>query len=288
MRTRIIPKMLNTEVEQYLMRNDIVIVPVGTVEMHGGLPLDTETVASEGIALKMAEKVDGLVLTGLPYFYAGATASGRGTVQVSVRQGIDYLSAIAKSLLRQGFKRQIYLSLHGPAVLTCGPMVRDFFDETGVPILYIDIIKEMGKLGASIVQAAGIQPTAHVFNDILDSICIGAYDIMGRLEDVPLVTQFATYGTPSSTSGFGILTDKGFSSSAIGFYCGEHTDHMPTTALETAEQRTAMAQTGRKVIDFIIEDLNMPQIVAKLSEMKTFNDGLKEKYPWVPSNCNES
>ena len=70
MRTRIIPKMLNDEVEEYLTRNDIVIVPVGTVEMHGGFPLDSETVVSEAFALKMAEACDGLVLTGLPYFYA--------------------------------------------------------------------------------------------------------------------------------------------------------------------------------------------------------------------------
>ena len=32
MRTRILPKMLNDEVEEYLSRNDIIIVPVGTVE----------------------------------------------------------------------------------------------------------------------------------------------------------------------------------------------------------------------------------------------------------------
>ena len=86
MRTRIIPKMLNDEVEEYLTRNDIVIVPVGTVEMHGGFPLDSETVVSEAFALKMAEACDGLVLTGLPYFYAGATASGRGTVQSAFRK----------------------------------------------------------------------------------------------------------------------------------------------------------------------------------------------------------
>ena len=61
MRTRIIPKMLNDEVEEYLTRNDIVIVPVGTVEMHGGFPLDSETVVSEAFALKMAEACDGLV-----------------------------------------------------------------------------------------------------------------------------------------------------------------------------------------------------------------------------------
>ena len=132
LRTRFLPKLLNSEVDEYLKSNDIIIVPVGTVEMHGGLPLDSETVISEAFALKMAEACDGLVLTGLPYFYAGATASGRGTVQVSVRQGIDYLSAIAHSLLRQGFKRQVYISFHGPAHMTCSPMVRDFFDETGV------------------------------------------------------------------------------------------------------------------------------------------------------------
>ena len=103
MRTRILGKMLNTEVQEYLQRNDIIIVPVGTTEMHGGFPLDCETVISEAYALKMAEACDGLVLTGLPYFYAGATASGRGTVQVTVRQGIDYLGAIARSLLRLGF-----------------------------------------------------------------------------------------------------------------------------------------------------------------------------------------
>ena len=52
MRTRILGKMLNSEVQDYLSRNDIIIVPVGTTEMHGGFPLDCETVISEAYALK--------------------------------------------------------------------------------------------------------------------------------------------------------------------------------------------------------------------------------------------
>ena len=40
LRTRFLPKLLNSEVDEYLKSNDIIIVPVGTVEMHGGLPLD--------------------------------------------------------------------------------------------------------------------------------------------------------------------------------------------------------------------------------------------------------
>ena len=54
MRTRILGKMLNTEVQEYLNRNDIIIVPVGTTEMHGGFPLDCETVISEAYCLRMA------------------------------------------------------------------------------------------------------------------------------------------------------------------------------------------------------------------------------------------
>ena len=165
LRTRFLPKLLNSEVDEYLKSNDIIIVPVGTVEMHGGLPLDSETVISEAFALKMAEACDGLVLTGLPYFYAGATASGRGTVQVSVRQGIDYLSAIAHSLLRQGFKRQVYISFHGPAHMTCSPMVRDFFDETGVPILYIDLSMQMFKSAKDLFKSM----------DAFHAITVGAY-----------------------------------------------------------------------------------------------------------------
>ena len=65
MRTRILGRMLNSEVQQYLERNDIIIVPVGTTEMHGGMPLDCETVVSEAIGLKMAEACDALL-----YVYA--------------------------------------------------------------------------------------------------------------------------------------------------------------------------------------------------------------------------
>lgn len=34
LRTRFLPKLLNSEVDEYLKSNDIIIVPVGTVEMH--------------------------------------------------------------------------------------------------------------------------------------------------------------------------------------------------------------------------------------------------------------
>ena len=69
MRTRILSRLSNFEVEDYLKRNDIIFIPVGPTEMHGRCPLEIEYIGPLGMAMAMAEKVDGLVLDGLKYFY---------------------------------------------------------------------------------------------------------------------------------------------------------------------------------------------------------------------------
>ncbi len=276
MRTRILGKMLNSEVQDYLKRNDIIIVPVGTTEMHGGLPLDCETVLSEALAVKMAEACDGLVLTGLPYFYSGATASGRGTVQVTVRQGIDYLGAIARSLLRLGFKRQVYISFHGPAHMTICPMIRDFYDETGVPILYLDsVMKILGNVNA----LGGMEG--------LNDMFVGAYKVMNRLEDVPLVTGFSD-PVPQSCAPFNDLFALGYQSAAVGYCFGENADHAPTPDIPDVETRTRMAENGEKVIDTLVATMNMPHVVDQLRKLEEYGLENEKKYPWMPAAWNRN
>lgn len=276
MRTRILPKMLNSEVEEYLQRNDIIIVPVGTVEMHGGFPLDSETVISEAYALRMAEACDGLVLTGLPYFYAGATASGRGTVQVSVRQGIDYLSAVAHSLLRQGFKRQVYVSFHGPAHMTCSPMVRDFFDETGVPILYMDLSMQLGKLAKDLFTSL----------DCFHAITVGAYQIMGRLQDIPLTTEFSE-PAQQSCAPFNDIFGLAYQSAAIGYCFAKQSDHMPTTAIPDEETRQKLADEGQSIIEKAVTAMDMPHVTDQMRKLELYNHEVESTHPWMPSAYNK-
>ncbi len=276
LRTRILPKMLNSEVEAYLEHNDIIIVPVGTVEMHGGFPLDSETVISEAYALKMAEACDGLVLTGLPYFYAGATASGRGTTQVSIRQGIDYLSAIAHSLLRQGFKRQVYISFHGPAHMTCSPMVRDFYDETGVPILYMDLSLQMTKNARDLFKSM----------DSFHAITVGAYQIMNRLEDIPLTTAYSEQ-LPRKCDAFNDIFGLAYQSASIGYCFSDPTDHMPTTAVPDAETRQKLADEGTELIHQLVERMDMPHVVDQMRKLETYGHEVEAAKPWVPSAYNK-
>lgn len=287
MRTRILPKMLNSEVQEYLTHNDIIIVPVGTVEMHGGLPLDVETNISEAVGLKMAEACDALVLTGLPYFYSGATASGRGTVQVSVRQGIDYLGAIARSLLRLGFKRQIYISLHGPAHMTVSPLVRDFYDETGVPILYMDMTMQLFNNARDLFQTDKMTTDPKAFMKLLDSMFVGAYQIMGRIEDVPLTTEYDVSAVQSCAP-FQDIFNLAYQSGAVGYCFGENNDHAPTTAIPDAETRQRMADEGQVIIEKLVERLNLPHVVAQLRKLEEYGLENEQKYPWMPSAWNKS
>ena len=275
MRTRILGKMLNSEVQDYLNRNDIIIVPVGTTEMHGGFPLDCETVISEAYCLRMAEACDGLVLTGLPYFYAGATASGRGTVQVTVRQGIDYLGATARSLLRLGFKRQVYLSFHGPAHMTICPMIRDFYDETGVPALYMDCMMQVGKN----------QDLLKNFMEDFHAVTVGAYKVMNRLEDVPLVTGYH-HTNPQSCAPFQDLFSLGYQSAAVGYCFGENQDHMSTPDIPDVATRDAMAERGEAIINTMVERMNMPHVVDQLRKLEEYGHENEKKYPWMPSAWN--
>ena len=287
MRTRILPKMLNSEVQEYLSHNDIIIVPVGTVEMHGGLPLDVETNISEAVGLKMAEACDALVLTGLPYFYSGATASGRGTVQVSVRQGIDYLGAIARSLLRLGFRRQIYISLHGPAHMTVSPMVRDFYDETGVPILYMDMTMQLFNHARDLFQTDKMATDPKAFMKLLDSMFVGAYQIMGRMEDVPLTTEYDVSAVQSCAP-FQDIFNLAYQSGAVGYCFGENNDHAPTTAIPDAETRQRMADEGQVIIEKLVERLNLPHVVAQLRKLEEYGLENEQKYPWMPSAWNKT
>ncbi len=176
MRSRFLTKLTNGEIEDYLEQNDVIFIPVGVTETHGALPVDAETVLAEAIALKMAEAADGLVLHNLPYFFAGGTPTGRGTLQLSVKSGYEYLMEISKSLLKQGFRRQIYVTSHGPAYLYVSSMIRDFFSETKVPILYMDMI----------TAPSTIEDLSFSFMEKFHEMSIGAYKILNRLEDVPL------------------------------------------------------------------------------------------------------
>ena len=261
MRTRYLTSLTNTEIETYLKRNDIIFIPVGNVEVHGGFPTDCEYVGPLAFAQKMAEETDGLVFPYLAYFFPGGTVVGKGTVYVTPSEGLAYLKVLARSLLRQGFRRQIYLTGHGPSPATLSPLVREFFDETKDPILYIETGGLMRRVKGD-------------FSKVL----FGAYSIAGRLEDIPLDVTQVMPEHPTDPS-LNKLQALGPPSGAIGAYFGDPGEHGGLAKPITAAQRAAWAKEGVAMIEAAVKAADMKGIVQAMRDHDKFTqDVILPKY----------
>jgi creatinine amidohydrolase len=297
MRTRNFTALTNPEVEEYLKRNDIIFVPVGTSESFGTMPNDLEYTMAEAYADKMAEQVDGLVLQHVIYFYPGVTVTGAGSVYVPEDLGGAYLKAIAHSLLRQGFRRQIYLSAHGPSDQFVSGMVRQFFEETKVPILYMH---HMGAFGGARGGAAGEQNGgagagrggrgsgrggAAGPGGGRGAMSYGAYYVVGRLNDLPLNLDPAPPSQPQlprPPESLRMLEAFAPESSAIGSYepDPEHNGGRPLQPVHiTAAQREQMGRDGAAQIEAAVKALDMPKVVQAMRDYdKYVHDVILPRY----------
>ena len=176
MRSRILDELSWFEVKKYLERNDIAIMPVGVVELMGEWPLGMEYFTPLAVAKLVAERVDGIVIPHIAYTFTGATRAGVGTVELSIMESVRYIKNICYSLLESGFRRFLLLTWHGPAPLVASTVVRELFQETGIPFAYIDLARK-DLLGGGWVS---------------DAVWLGVLKIVGKLDlvlDLPELTE---------------------------------------------------------------------------------------------------
>lgn len=275
MRTRFLPKMTHHEVAGYVERNDIIYVPIGTVEVHGTFPMDIENTAPEAFALLMAEQTDGLVLGQLPYFFCGASPMSPGTIQMSTLDGLHYLKAIAHSLLNQGFRRQVYLSLHGPAFLTGGTLVTDFFDETKCPIAYLDMVTATRYL----LENGRVDLPADALKGD-SAFWYGPYEILEKKQELVVDPQVAKTAYPLTESHTimdqpNLFGKYASGSGSIGFYYNEPQDHVGMSgAVATVEERDHLCLAGAKMMRTIVDAMDMQVYVE---DMRRFDRETQER-----------
>jgi creatinine amidohydrolase len=215
---------------------------------------------AEAYAAKMAEEVDGLVLPHVLYFYPGVTVTGAASVYIPQDIGLSYLKALAHSLLRQGFRRQIYLSAHGPSDQYVSGMVRQFFEETKDPILYIHL-----PLLNRAQEPAGAGNTFR-------SIGYGAYYLLGRMNDIPLDLDPPKPDQPPlprPPASLGILSRLAPESSSVGSYepDPEHNGGRPLQPVHmTAAERERLGKEGAALIERNIQAVNIKAVVQALRD----------------------
>ncbi|MFN3324001.1 MAG: creatininase family protein [Bryobacteraceae bacterium] len=262
--TRDLTRLSQVQVAKVLQETDIIFIPVGAVETNGIQPSGRDYVWPLAYAMAMAEETGGLYVPGLVWSYPGTTTVAPSTIYMSPQAGTAFLKELAYSLLRQGFRRQVYLSAsHGPAPLTVGTLVREFFEETHVPVLYINMDTYLPRLKLTDAERS--------------RALYGAHSLTGRLEDLPIQGDYGhaeshPAGPILTNEGLATLSRLGFAGSlSLGSWVPDVMSHGGRGALPaSAQERTAWGTEGEEQIRAIVRRMNIKEAMAALRQHDRF------------------
>ena len=116
-------------VEEYLVREDRVVLPLGSTEQHGHLSLETDNLLAERVSAEAAEPLGVPVLPVLPYgLTAMFAAAYPGSPTLRVDTYVAVLRDLLDSLYGQGFRRFLLVNGHG-GNLPAGALAREWAGE---------------------------------------------------------------------------------------------------------------------------------------------------------------
>jgi creatinine amidohydrolase/Fe(II)-dependent formamide hydrolase-like protein len=140
--------MTKREYEERLTKNDIIIIPVGSTENHGNAgPIGEDTFIVTRIAEMVAEKTGCTVAEPIwygshPFHHIGQP----GTIPISDDVFSNHLRAIMSGFWNTGFRKQIFISLHGQEYIIPSA-IQEWGKKYQVPavIYFVDIPRVMGQ-----------------------------------------------------------------------------------------------------------------------------------------------
>jgi len=111
------------QVEEYLARDDRIVLPIGSTEQHGYLSLAVDVILAERVAVEAAEPLGVPVLPVMPFGHAPGFTAYPGTVSLRLETLVAVLTEALDSLYGQGFRRFLVVNGHGGNTGAEGPLV---------------------------------------------------------------------------------------------------------------------------------------------------------------------
>ncbi len=159
----ILQEMTWTDVQEYLSKSDMVIIPIGSTEQHGPhLPLGTDSFIATDIAKMISVRtgvmVAPVVLAGYSVYHSGFP----GTLSLKPETMEQVLFETAEMLIKHGFRRIMFLNGHGGNVIVQSKVIHRINHNTAAIALalgdYSPIDEEPPKDWFD--QHAGVQETS--------------------------------------------------------------------------------------------------------------------------------
>ena len=110
------------QVEEYLERDDRIVLPVGSTEQHGYLSLAVDVILAERVSVEAAEPLGVPVMPPMPFGVAPGFTAYPGTVSLRLETLVSVLTEALDSLYGQGFRRFLVVNGHGGNVPAGEPL----------------------------------------------------------------------------------------------------------------------------------------------------------------------
>lgn len=146
---------------------DLTIVPVGTIEAHGAIPLGTDTLIPEAIASALASKLNALIAPSITYGVTNSLLPFPGSTTVSSSTFAAYLFEATAGLVDAGFRRIMVLNGHGGQSSEVASVVARLWNEKKAYAVAVEWWGFAEELSASIYPGkisghAGVEETAMI------------------------------------------------------------------------------------------------------------------------------
>jgi creatinine amidohydrolase len=101
------------QIEEYLERDDRIVLPLGSTEQHAYLSLGTDAILAERVSVEAAEPLGVPVLPALAYGVCPTFAAYPGSPSIGLETYAALVGELVGSLRAQGFRRVLLVNGHG-------------------------------------------------------------------------------------------------------------------------------------------------------------------------------
>ena len=120
------------EVRDLLPEEPVLIQPTGSTEQHGPhMPLRVDITSAYEVAKAVGERTGCLVAPPLPYGYSEVWDNFPGTISFTAPTFMACIGEITESLVRNGFKKILFLNGHNPNLPLLQTMMFQLMDRYG-------------------------------------------------------------------------------------------------------------------------------------------------------------
>lgn len=160
--TNLIPEMNWIDFKSRLERTKTVIIPSGAIEVYGPhLPLAADCIAAEGIAKRVAEKIDAVIAPTLTIGESISLQGFPGTFSFSRETYFLMMKELFKQLIDYGFENFIFITGHAGNVDTINYLVRHFRKTYDINCGQVDWWRFTNANGGEIFDETGYMAHGH-------------------------------------------------------------------------------------------------------------------------------